>query len=616
MMPAEAKAPAADSGARLTHWNDAWFDRAALRHGGTELDYRALHEAVRLAEAGLQRMELRPDDIVAFKAAREPACIALMLAILRRGGACLPLDPNHPAARLQNMLEDARPRLLIAPRRERDHWPAGVPWCAREDLDSGPVSELSAVSADLAYVLFTSGSTGRPKGVAMRRAAFSALIEWHAGHPRLGTPARTLQFAPLGFDVAFQEIFSTFATGGSLILPDENERRDPYALLALLVRERIERLFVPYVALQAIAEAAAVGAEVPAHLRDVITAGEQLRITPAIRALFAALPGCVLHNQYGPTETHVVTAHELTGDPAAWPDLPPIGRPLPHVRVRVVDGLSNPAGADEGELWLGGRCLAAGYINRPELTAERFVERDGERWYRTGDRVRFDDRGELHFLGRVDAQIKVGGYRIEPGEIEAVLARHPTVSEVAVVASGTGAERRLVAHIVPADAQASEAELTAHWRSHCKAHLADYLVPQEFAVHAALPLTVSGKIDRRALEGHATQTPLHWPESAPLEEQLRSLWQQLLEVGQLDLHANVFDHGARSLTVIRALNELRRRGFRQIGAAQIYEHPNVAAMAALLRGGMENADTAADAQARARHQRAALARFAPRPGRA
>ncbi|HJU27240.1 MAG TPA: non-ribosomal peptide synthetase [Rhodanobacteraceae bacterium] len=595
-------------------------DSIAIVHEGNALDYRGLHEAVDRVAAGLLRRGLGIDDIVAFSAARDPACMVLLLAIRRAGGVCLPLDPNYPDARLHAMLEDARPRLVVAPERERNRWPEDLPWCAREGLDTesgASIPGFPTEAARLAYILFTSGSTGRPKGVAMRSAAFDHLIDWHFAHPRLGMPARTLQFAPLGFDVAFQEIFSTFGTGGTLVLPSESERRDPYALLALLAREKIERLFVPYVALQAIAEATAGGGENPTQLRDVVTAGEQLRITPAIRAMFGALSGCVLHNQYGPTETHVVTAHELAGDPAAWPDLPPIGRPLPHVTVRVADESLEPVtGGAEGELLLGGGCLAAGYINRPELSAERFIERDGERWYRTGDLVRCDDNDELEFLGRVDTQIKVGGYRIEPGEIETVLARHAAIAEVVVVAGGAEPERKLVAHVVSRDRDAEENELVAQWRAHCRERLADYLVPQQFVVHAALPLTASGKIDRRALEHDGAQAPLNWPESAPLEEQLRSLWQQLLDIRQLDLHANVFDHGARSLTVIRALNELRRRGFRSLGAAQIYEHPNVAAMAAMLRGETEGASGTADMRARGRDQRAALARFAPRSGRA
>ena len=596
----------------------------AVQAPGQRLDYANLLAAVERLAAGLQRAGLQSGEVVALPATRDADTLTLIVAILLAGGACLPLDPGYPAVRLAAMLEDARPRLLVAAPPAAEGVPecAGMRRCTPAELVSASAGHASLpparVIGELAYVLFTSGSTGQPKGVAMRSAVLARLIAWHAAHPRLGRAAHTLQFAPLGFDVAFQEILVTFASGGTLVLPSEAERRDPYALLGLLAREQVERLFVPYVALQAIAEAVAAGGALPRTLRDVITAGEQLRITPAIRALFQALPGSMLHNHYGPTETHVVSAHELSGDPAHWPELPPIGRPLPHVRVRVVDAaLAAVAAGEEGELLLGGGCLAAGYIHRPELTAERFILLDGTRWYRTGDGVREDADGVLSYLGRLDQQIKLDGYRIEPAEIEAVLCRHPAVAEAAVVAASDAQGRRLVAHVVLRDAHADEGALATQLRAHCEAQLAAYLVPQRFVAWPLLPLTASGKIDRRALAGDGAQTPLHWPEGVPLAQQLAALWQQLLGLAAIDPEANLFDLGARSLTVVRALTELRRRGYRTLSAAQIYEHPSVAKLAALLTAATAVASapsvTSAD-EARGERQRAALARFGPRQG--
>lgn len=561
---------------------------------------------------------VKPGSVVAIAAERTPDTIAAILATLRLGAAYLPLDPHYPRERLAMMLADARPTLLLGRvGLLAELGSSGVAALSLESVAATAMDELPPVTEDadaLAYVLFTSGSTGRPKGVAMRRGPLTRLIDWHLAHPRLGKPARTLQFAPLGFDVSFQEIFSTLVSDGTLVLPSETERRDPYALLGLLERERVERIFLPYVALQALAEAVAAGGTLPRELRDVITAGEQLRITPAIRALCSALPGCVLHNHYGPTETHVVTAHELSGDPAGWPELPPIGRALPHVRVRVVDAAGNDVADDvEGELLLGGDCLAAGYIHRPELTAERFVELDGERWYRSGDRVRDLSDGVLDYRGRLDEQIKLDGYRIEPAEIESVLCRHPAIAEAVVVAMDAAAGKRLVAHVVARDAQVDEASLAPHLRVHCEATLAPYLVPQAFVLHATLPLTASGKIDRRQL-ARAVETMLAWPEHAPLERQLAGLWQQLLGLDELDVDANLFDHGARSLTVVRALTELRRHGYRSLTAVQIYEHPSVAKLAALLRAAPPAATSDTAATSRAENQRAALSRFAPRSG--
>jgi acyl-coenzyme A synthetase/AMP-(fatty) acid ligase/aryl carrier-like protein len=437
----------------------------------------------------------------------------------------------------------------------------------------------------------------------MRTDAVSGLIDWHVAHPRLGKAARTLQFAPLSFDVSFQEILSTFATGGTLIVASEAERRDPWALLDLIEREHIERVFLPYVALQAIADAATSAGRVPpSSLADVITAGEQLRITGAIRALFSALPDSVLHNHYGPTEAHVVTAHELAGDSAHWPDLPPIGKALPHVRIRIDDDDT----AEEGELLLGGDCLARGYIHQASLTAERFVHHSGERWYRTGDSVRRNADGSLDYLGRLDDQVKLAGYRIEPAEIEAVIGGHAHVAQVAVVAVGTGSDKRLAAHIVPRDGAGTHAELIGALQRMCEASLPAYMVPQEFAVHALLPLTASGKIDRRRLAHEDAQTAIAWNERAPLPEQIASLWKQLLGVTQLGANANLFDHGARSLTVVQALTELRRRGH-VLSVAQVYEHPTVAGQVALLSE--PKAVVATSDDGRGERQRAALSRF-------
>ena len=592
--------PIAAHAARAPH-------EVAIGCAGRDISYAQLLASVAAHAAGLAAQAPRDGEVIAIGAERTPETIAALLAIVASGAAYLPLDAAHSDAWLAAMLEDARPRLGIGNEQLRARLPSIV-WCAPAAA-ARPAFE--ARRGELAYVLFTSGSTGRPKGVAMRTRAVAHLIDWHRRHPRLGRAARTLQFAPLSFDVSFQEVFSTLASGGTLILPSDAQRRDPWALLELIERERIERIFVPYVALQGLAEAALTAQRAPSALRDVITAGEQLRITPAIRALFAdENQHRVLHNHYGPTEAHVVTAHELSGDPAAWPELPPIGTPLPHVRVQIVARDASAAG--EGELLLGGECLAAGYIHRPELTAERFVEREGARWYLSGDRVRCNTRGELEYLGRLDDQIKIAGYRIEPAEIEAVLCRHAQVAEAAVIAEGTAGGRVLAAHVVPRDIAIDERALGDALRAHCRDQLAHYMQPQAFVVHTVLPQTGSGKVDRRALAQARARHALAWNDAQPLDRQLAGLWQQLLGVAHIDSHANLFDSGASSLSVVHALAELRRHGH-ILSVAQIYEHPSIAAQTALLSGTSSEHSEAPAAQQRGARQREALARFA-RPG--
>ncbi|HEV7490904.1 MAG TPA: non-ribosomal peptide synthetase, partial [Rhodanobacteraceae bacterium] len=261
-----------------------------------------------------------------------------------------------------------------------------------------------------------------------------------------------------------------------------------------------------------------------------------------------------------------------------------------------------------------GDCVAAGYIHRPELTAERFVEVDGTRWYRSGDRVRRDKTGVLEYLGRMDAQVKIDGFRIEPAEIETVLCRHPAVAEAVVVAAENAGGRHLVAHIVPREARTDERALAALLRSHCEAMLAPYLVPRAFHVHAALPLTASGKIDRRALENGFANATLQWLEGAALAQQLLHLWKQLLGMDALDVDANLFENGARSLLVVRALTELRRHGH-VLSAAQIYESPTICAQVALLETGTtKDAHSSVAERARGAAQRTAFARFGAHGG--
>ena len=619
-MTATAHNTVLNSAATGTERKTFVYESSALSDADERLEEAGLEQRVqrlaeRLAGAGVSAKHSigisirdRLDAIVAILAAR------------RIGAAYVPLDPEFPSSRLALMLDAARPALLMLDANQGDLFPASIP----QLQVGGDTSTPPSIAADsdihddaLAYVLFTSGSTGQPKGVAMRAAAVDHLIDWHVKHPRLGHAARTLQFAPLGFDVSYQEIFVTRATGGSLIIPTESERRDPYALLDLLARERVERLFLPYVGLQALAEAVAAGGTLPGQLRDVVTAGEQLRITPALRALFAALPGAVLHNHYGPTETHVVTAFELAGDPASWPELPSIGQPLPHVRVLVVDEqLEEIREGDEGELLLGGDCLAAGYASAPTLTAERFIEHGDERWYRSGDRVRRDADGTLHYLGRLDQQIKLDGFRVEPAEVEIVLGRHPGIAEAVVVATSNAGSSQLVAHLVPRDQVAGHADISAmidSVRRHAAQHLAAYLLPHQFHLHAALPLTASGKIDRRALANVVEDQPLEWPDNASLEEQLTSMWRQLLDVASIGRDDNLFDHGARSLTVVRALTHLRQHGH-VLSAAQVYEKPTIAGQIELLDGGDQPDEAVVAASVRGGRQRDALSRFGPRGG--
>jgi acyl carrier protein len=419
-----------------------------------------------------------------------------------------------------------------------------------------------------------------------------------------------LQFAALGFDVSFQEMFSTWSEGGTLVLAGEGERRNLPGLPSLLRENKVERFYAPYVVLRQMAEACAARDEFPVGLREVITAGEQLVITRAIVRLFEELEGCAFRNHYGPSESHVVSAQSLEGEPGDWPRLPSIGRPISNARVHILNAGMRPAPIGVcGEIYLGGVALARGYLDRPELTAERFVPdpfgelfgKPGARLYQTGDLGRYLPGGSVEFLGRADSQVKIRGFRVEPGEVEAVLGRHPAVREVAVVArEATPGDRRLVAYVVPVEPGESGAlrataaeELAAELRSFLAGQLPDYMIPAAWVSLPALPLTPSGKLDRRALPDHAGVRPglgaAYAPPRTGNEKLVAGLWREALGIERVGLEDNFFDLGGHSLLVMRVVARLSAALDRDIPVVEMFRHTTVRALAAYLSGNGERA---------------------------
>ncbi|HEX3525566.1 MAG TPA: non-ribosomal peptide synthase/polyketide synthase, partial [Thermoanaerobaculia bacterium] len=559
-----------------------------------EFDSRAERLARRLRQEGVG-----PDVPVGVLAHRGPHLAVAFLAVLKAGGAHLPLDPSYPAERLRFMLEDSgAPVVLTGPQLR-----IGI---GKEiDLESfdwtGSTAALPTVRIDLdniSYVIYTSGSTGKPKGTALPHRTLANLIAWQIARLRqdgVDPCLRTLQFASPSFDVSVQELLATWCAGATLVIGPEEARRDPRLLVEVLERERIERLSLPYVALQQLAEYLTGDEPAPSRLRQVVTAGERLQITPQIAAMIRRLPGCALHNQYGPSETHVVTAFSLTGEPSRWPLLPPIGRPLTGVTAYVLDRdrQSVPLGVS-GELALGGVSLARGYIGRPDLTAEKFVPDPfarvpGGRLYLSGDLARFRPDGEIDFLGRIDDQVKIRGFRIEPGEIEVALAAHEQVREAVVVArgDGTAAGRRLIAYVTPAGAQGDVK--VADLRAFLRDRLPEHMVPAAFVVLAALPLTGSGKVQRSALpEPEGGAAPAYVPPATALERRVAEVVAAQLGAHQgarIGRDDNFFDAGAHSLLLVRVAAELTRQLGRTVAVVDLFRFSTVASLARHLGDG-------------------------------
>jgi amino acid adenylation domain-containing protein len=563
------------------------FQERSLSYG--ELDARANRLARCLIERGVE-----PDSVVAIAAQRSLEAIVGLLAALKAGAGYLPLDPSYPPERLAFMLEDARPALLLKQRGV--DLTSSVPTIElgidTPELCEGDASRLPLRHAaqGLAYAIYTSGSTGVPKGVAMVHAALDNLIEWQLADSAAGEHSSTLQFAPLSFDVHFQEIFSTWCSGGRLVLVDESMRLEMLRLLELIEREKIERIFLPFIALQSLADIAVGHDRLPKTLREVITAGEQLQVTRAVAQFFTLLPEARLYNHYGPSETHVVTSHLLTGKPADWPALPPIGKALPNVEIAVLRPDRTPVTAGEaGELFLGGIALARGYLYRPELTAERFVTLGaesgalaGRRFYKTGDSVEELPDGALQFLGRLDGQVKVRGYRIELGEIEVALSAHPSVKEAAAgVYEPSPGDKRIAAWLVP---QAG-ADLTS-LRELLQQRLPEYMVPSAYVTLEALPRTPSGKVDKRALPAPSNERPAlaseYAPASTELERQLLTIWEKILGIRGVGVSDSFFELGGNSLLALKAAAATEKALGKPLPIVQFFTHPTIAGQAAYL----------------------------------
>ncbi|WP_329372864.1 non-ribosomal peptide synthase/polyketide synthase [Streptomyces sp. NBC_00669] len=543
----------------------------ALLFEDTALTYRELNRrANRLAHALIAR-GVGTERIVALRLPRSAELVVAVLAVLKTGAAYLPVDPDYPAARIAHMLQDARPAVVL------DDLAAVTP--AGELPEHDP-----AVPVDTrhpAYAIYTSGSTGRPKAVVMPAAGLLNLLAWHHRTVGGGPGTRTAQFTAISFDVSVQEMLSALLYGKTLVVPTEEQRRSAELFARWLDRHRVEELFAPNLVVEALAEAAEeAGLDLP-HLRLVAQAGEAMRLGAAVRRFQAGRPGRVLHNHYGPAETHVITAYALPADPADCPLPVPIGRPIANCRAYVLDSALRPVAPGVlGELYLAGAGLARGYLNRPGLSAGRFVADPyglvGTRMYRTGDLVRWRADGELEFAGRSDHQIKVRGFRIEPGEVEAELTAHPGVAQVAVLAR----EDRIVAYVVPSDgAGATAATLGAHLRD----RVPEYMVPSAFVLLDALPLTPNGKLDRAALPAPEPGTTVAGrAPRTPQEQILCELFAEVLGLARVGVDEDFFELGGHSLLATRLVSRVRATLGVELELRVLFRTPTPAGLAAAL----------------------------------
>ncbi|MGV9868978.1 non-ribosomal peptide synthase/polyketide synthase, partial [Rhodococcus koreensis] len=560
-------------------------ESAAVTFGHETLSYTEFDSRANTLARHLISQGVGPESIVAVTLRRSLDQLVALHAVVRAGGAYLPVDPDHPQARIAHVLGSARPALVLATAADTRVVPDGLRTVRVDRLDLSTVATTPLSDAERlaplrpghpAYVIYTSGSTGRPKGVAVSHAAIVNRLLWMQDSYPVDSRDVVLHKTPATFDVSVWELFWPLMTGARMVIAQHDGHRDPHYLSRLIRDEGVTTLhFVPSM-LDVFLEHA--DTALCTTVRQVFASGEALPRTTVTR--FHRQFGAALHNLYGPTEAAVdVTFHRT--DPSAT-DPVPIGAPVWNTRVYVLDSRLRPVPVGvAGELYLAGAQLARGYVGRPDLTSDRFVadpfSTDGARLYRTGDLVRWTDGGELEYLGRTDFQVKLRGQRLELGEIEAVLLNHPDVTQVAVLVRGDGPAERLVGYVALRSGGTADPDRLS---AHAAAKLPSYMVPSAFVLLDALPLGPNGKLDRRALPEPALASAVVEPPATAAEIAVARIFADVLGVPDVGATDNYFDLGGNSLTATRAVARINAELGSALGVRELFDAPTVRALAA------------------------------------
>jgi len=559
---------------------------AASRRVDEKLTYQELNFKANQLAHYLQKLGVKPEVVVGICVERSPKFIISLLAVLKAGGAYLPIDSHLPQEALQFRLQDAQASVLIREQENSEKFPnitevnLNTEWeIIAQESTKNPINNTKP--ENLVYVIYTSGSTGKPKGVAVEH---QQLLNYLYGIlPKLELPvnASYASVSTFAADLGNTIIFPCLSSGGCLHIVSWETASDPAALAGYFRRHPIDCLKI-----------------VPSHLAALLSSEcweilpEQLLILGGeaadwnlIEKIEKHAPHCRVLNHYGPTETTVGVLTYCVREKLHETATVPIGKPIANIQVYVLDANLQPVPLGvAGELYIGGDSLARGYLNQPELTAQRFINHpfnDGEqRLYKTGDRVRYLSDGNLEFLGRLDDQVKIRGYRIELGEISTTLSEHPAVRESLVIArEETSTEKRLVAYIVPKSQSVSDHD----FRNFLKTKLPEYMIPSSFVILKSLPLTANGKLDRNALpapEEVASRETTFIAPRTPTEEVLAGIWAQLLGVPQVSINDNFFDLGGHSLLATQVISRIRTTFGIEIPLLQLFESANLAALAA------------------------------------
>jgi amino acid adenylation domain-containing protein len=559
----------------------------AVRHGEVELTYSELDGAANQLAHRLIALGVKPGDCVATLFDRSLRLVVAQLAILKAGAVYVPLDPEAPWARHAWLIADCAARVVVTDAERTLPSDVSVPVLHIEPITAiaaGTSGAFPVVSGESpAYVMYTSGSTGTPKGVVVLHRAISRLVI-HNGYAEFEATHRIAWVGNPAFDISTLEVWAPLLHGACLVVISRDELLEPNTLRSVIQQQAINVLHLTAGLFHQVAD---VLGSALTQLRLLLVGGDVVDPTVMYRVIHRYRPRRVLHC-YGPTEsTTFATTYEVTDvDPASRL---PIGRPIANTRVYVLDGHRQlvPLGV-AGELYVGGAGVARGYLNRPDLTADKFVrdpfsDDPDARMYRTGDQVRYLPDGNLDFLGRNDQQVKLRGYRIEPGEIEARLTEYSTVREAAVVVhEDTPGDKRLVAYVATSDWNTSTTELAATLREHLSAKLPPYMVPATFVRLDTLPLTPNGKLDRRALPPPGREAAGQRAYEAPqgeMEQKVAAIWEDVLGIQGVGRHDNFFELGGHSLSAVRLVSRLQSELKTSVEVSAVFASPVLSSFA-------------------------------------
>jgi len=593
-------------------------DAIAVCYEGDQLTYRELNRQANKLAHHLQRLNVGPETLVGICMERSLELVVGLLGIIKTGGAYVPLDPTHPKERLAFLLADARPSVLLTQESLLERLPSqearvlcvdALGAVIRQESEVNPIGVTTGES--LAYVMYTSGSTGRPKAIAVPHRAIARLV-LNTNYLQVKSTDSVAQASNASFDAATFEIWGALLNGARLVGVAKEVMLSPEAFVAHMQEQEITVLFLTTALFNQLAQA------VPGAFRSVrhlLFGGEMVDPHSVRKVLKEGPPERLLH-VYGPTETTTFATWHLVQEVADGAVNLPIGQPIASTEVYLLDAHRQlvPVGVP-GELYIGGDGVAHGYLRRPDLTAERFVPHPfskdlGARLYRTGDLARYLPTGDIEFLGRLDDQVKIHGFRIEPGEIEAVLVGHPAVREAVVLAQeGSPGNKQLVAYVVLAKEGSPAISVL---RQFLKAWLPEYMLPAAIIPLEELPLNANGKVDRHALPDPRYFRPerddTYVAPRTEIEQTVAGIWQEVLGVGHIGVHDNFFDVGGSSLRMIQVHSRLREVLPRELAMVDLFRYPTIHSFAEHLSAGLAVPPALEQGRGRAEIRRAAMGR--------